>query len=327
LPKYNVFMTDTIFPDTSIEEEELAAGDAGLTLASTKDPAKYLAEGRDCDALLVVYAPVGPEVIEGLTRCRVIVRTGIGVNNIDIDAATRKGIMVANVPDYCIDEVADHTLALFLSGVRKVTFLHGRVKEGAWDVNEAKPVPRLRGKVYGLLGCGAIGQSVAERVSALGMETVGYDPFAPDEVFAASGIRRISDFDEFLGTVDALSLHVPLTEETRHIINRETIEKMKPGTFLVNTARGGLVNEADLYEALTGGVIGGAALDVLEQEPPEEVPPLAELPNVIITPHAAFFSEGAVPELRRKAAREVIRTLTEGRPKFWVNRKQMESRG
>jgi D-3-phosphoglycerate dehydrogenase len=235
--------------------------------------------------------------------------------------------MVANVPDYCIDEVADHTLALFLSGVRKVTFLHGRVKEGAWDVNEAKPVPRLRGKVYGLLGCGAIGQSVAERVSALGMETVGYDPFAPDEVFEASGIRRISDFDEFLGTVDALSLHVPLTEETRHIINRETIEKMKPGTFLVNTARGGLVNEADLYEALTGGVIGGAALDVLEQEPPEEVPPLAELPNVIITPHAAFFSEGAVPELRRKAAREVIRTLTEGRPKFWVNRKQMESRG
>lgn len=327
MPKYNVFMTDTIFPDTCIEEEELSAGDAGLTLSSTSDPSGYLSEGRDCDAMLVVYAPVGREVIEGLTRCRVIVRTGIGVNNIDIDAATRKGIMVANVPDYCIDEVADHTLALFLSGVRKVTFLHGRVKEGAWNVNEAKPVPRLRGKVYGLLGCGAIGQSVAERVSALGMEIVGYDPFAPDEVFAASGIRRISDFDEFLGAVDALSLHVPLTEETRHIISRGTLEKMKPGAFLVNTARGGLVDEKDLYGALKEGVIGGAALDVLEQEPPVEVPPLADLPNVIITPHAAFFSEGAVPELRRKAAREVIRTLTEGRPKFWVNRKQMESRG
>ncbi|MFP4483090.1 MAG: C-terminal binding protein [Thermovirgaceae bacterium] len=327
MPKYNVFMTDTIFPDTSIEAEELSAGGAELTLSSAKDPATYLAEGSDCDAMLVVYAPVGPEVIEGLTRCRVIVRTGIGVNNIDIDAATRKGVMVANVPDYCIDEVADHTLALFLSGIRKVTFLHGRVKEGVWDVNEAKPVPRLRGKVYGLLGCGAIGQRVAERVSTLGMETVGYDPFAPDEVFRKSGIRKISDFDEFLGIVDALSLHVPLTEETKHVINRGTLEKMKPGAFLVNTARGGLVNETDLYGALTGGVIGGAALDVLEKEPPEEVPPLAKLPNVIITPHAAFFSEGAVPELRRKAAREVIRTLTEGQPKFWVNRKQMGNRG
>lgn len=327
MPKYDVFMTDTIFPDTSIEEEELSAGGAVLRLASAGDAATYVSEGRDCDALLVVYAPVGAEVIAGLNRCKVIVRTGIGVNNIDIDAATAKGIMVANVPDYCLDEVADHTLALFLSGIRKVTFLNGRVKEGSWNVNEAKPVPRLRGKTYGILGCGAIGRKVAERVAVLGMEVVGHDPYAPDAVFAESGITKVEDFDEFLGCVDALSLHVPLTEGTRNIMNLKNMKKMKPSAYLVNTSRGGLVDEAGLYEAVKDGVIAGAALDVLEKEPPAGVPPLAELPNMIITPHAAFFSEGAVPELRRKAAREVVRTLTEGRPKFWVNKRQMEDRG
>ncbi len=325
MSKYSVFMTDSIFPDTDIEQKELSALDASLCLSSSTDPATFLNEGRDCDAMLVVYAPVGAEVIEGLSRCKVIVRTGIGYNNIDLDAATRKGIMVANVPDYCVDEVADHTMALFLAGIRKINFLNSRVKAGVWNVNEAAPIPRLRGKVYGLLGCGAIGRGVAERASAFGMEVVGYDPFVPDEVLSRSGIRRIEDLDIFFPTVDAFSLHVPLTEDTLHVINRKNLEKMKSTAFFVNTSRGPLVNEQDLYEALKDGVITGAALDVLETEPPEKVPPLAELPNVIITPHAAFFSEGAVPELRRKAAQEIVRTLKEGHPKFWVNKKQMEN--
>ncbi|HPA59249.1 MAG TPA: C-terminal binding protein [Synergistales bacterium] len=323
MSKYSVFMTDSIFPDTDIEEKELASIDATLTLSSRQDPSTYLEEGKDCDAMLVVYAPVGADVIEGLTRCKVIVRTGIGVNNIDIEAASRKGIMVANVPDYCIDEVADHTIALFLSGVRKINFLNSRVREGVWNVNEASPIPRLRGKIYGLLGCGAIGQRVAERAAAFGMEVVGFDPFVPDEVMAQAGIRRICDLDSFFASVDAFSLHVPLTEETHHIINRKNLEKMKDSAFVVNTSRGPLVNEKELFDALKEGVIAGAALDVLEKEPPEGIHPLAELPNVIITPHAAFFSDGAVPELRLKAAREIVRTLTEGQPKFWVNRKQM----
>lgn len=325
MSKYSVFMTDSIFPDTSIEQAELAAIDADLTLSSKTEASVFLNEGRDCDAMLVVYAPVGAEVIEGLSRCKVIVRTGIGYNNIDLDAATRKGIMVANVPDYCIDEVADHTMALFLAGIRKINFLNSRVKAGVWNVNEAKPVPRLRGKVYGLLGCGAIGQKVAERAAAFGMEVVGYDPFVPEDVLARSGIRRIGDLDSFLATVDALSLHMPLTEDTHHIINRKNLEKMKNSAYVINTSRGPLVDEKELYGALLDDVIAGAALDVLEKEPPEGVPDLAKLPNVIITPHAAFFSEESVPELRRKAAQEIVRTLSEGRPKFWVNKKQMES--
>lgn len=323
MARYSVFMTDSIFPDTSIEKEVLSSIDAELTLSSKIDPQTFSREGRDCDAMLVVYAPVGAEVIESLTRCKVMVRTGIGFNNINLDAATKKGIMVANVPDYCIDEVADHTMALFLTGIRKINFLNSRVKDGVWNVNEARPIPRLRGKLYGLLGCGAIGQQVAERVAAFGMEVVGYDPYAPDEVFVKSGIRRIDNIDRFFELVDALSLHLPLTDETKYIINRQNLKKMKRNAFVVNTSRGPLVNEQELYEALKEGVIAGAALDVMETEPPKGVPPLAELPNVIITPHAAFFSDGSEPELRRKAAQEIVRTLTEGAPKFWVNKKLM----
>ena len=321
LAKYKVFMTDTIFPDTVIEREELERIGAELQLATSRDSETFAREGADCDAMLVVYAPVEGEVIERLDHCRIIVRTGIGVNNIDIPTASRKGIMVANVPDYCLDEVADHAMAMFLSGVRKVAFLDRRVRQGAWNVNEAKPVPRLRGKVFGLFGCGAIGQRVALRAKAFGMRVLGYDPYLPDEAFMEHGIEKSVDFDSFLSSVDFLSLHVPLTDSTHHIMNRDTFGKMKPTSFLINTSRGPLVNENDLYEALKNGTIGGAGLDVLDVEPPAIPFRLAELDNIVITPHAAFFSDDAVPELRRKAAQEIARTLIEGKPRFWVNRK------
>jgi len=317
-------MTDTVFPDTKIEENELESIGAELTLSSKNESSSFLNEGKDCDAMLVVYATVGAEVIEKLSRCKVIVRTGIGVNNIDIEAATKKGIKVANVPDYCLDEVADHTIALYLSGVRKIVYMRNRVKEGFWNIKEAKPIPRLRGKTYGLLGCGEIGQRVAARATALGMKVVGYDPFLPEADFKSAGIIKISDFDVFLASVDALSLHAPLTEDTQHIINRRNIEKMKPTAFLINTSRGQLINEEDLYNALSEGVIAGAGLDVMETEPPDSVPPpLVTLPNVIVTPHMAFVSEESVPELRRKGAQEIARTLKDGKPKFWVNKAQM----
>ncbi len=325
MAKFSVFMTDTIFPDTAIEREVLSAADAELVLSSAKDDEVFLTEGKDCDAMLVVYAPVSAGVIEGLNKCKVMVRTGIGVNNIDLAAASRKGIMVANVPDYCIDEVADHTFSLFLCGIRKISYLNQKVKSGIWDVNEAKPIPRLRGKKYGLLGCGAIGRQVAARAKAFGMEVHAYDPFLPAEKFAELGIARVDTLEAFFPLVDFFSLHVPLTEATHHMINSKTLGQMKSGAFFVNTSRGDLVNENDLYEALSNKVIAGAALDVLNTEPPKMPFPLAELENVILTPHAAFVSEDAIPELRRKAAQEIVRTLTEGKPKFWVNRKEMEA--
>jgi len=319
LSKYKVFMTDTIFPDTEIEERELSKIDAELVLSSEKDPQAFIREGHDCDAMLVVYAPVGAEVISSLDKCRIIVRTGIGVNNIDIATASAKKIMVANVPDYCQDEVADHAMALFLAGVRKIAYLDSKVKSGIWNVNEAKPIPRLRGKKFGIIGCGAIGRKVAERAKAFGMEVYGYDPYLPDEKFKEEGIVKVSSLDEFYPLVDYFSLHVPLMDETHHMINLESIRKMKPSAFFVNTSRGPLVNEEDLYKALSEKQIAGAALDVLNTEPPAMPVPLAEFENVILTPHAAFVSEEAIPELRRKGAQEIARTLTEGKPKYWVN--------
>lgn len=324
MAKYTVFMTDTAYLDTSIEEAELLAIDAELRLSSSDDPATLLAEVADCDALLVNFATVGADVINALSRCKIIVSAAIGVDNIDVEAATRRGIMVANVPDYCIQEVADHTVSLFLASIRKVVYLADRVKTGFWQINDAKPIPRLRGKVYGLLGCGSIGREVAKRVAAFGMEVVGYDPYVPNDVLAQANIRRIENLDDFFPLVDAFSLHAPLTDETYHVINCETLKKMKPTAYLINTSRGALINENHLYQALKEGIIAGAAMDVLECEPPKDVPDLANLPNVIITPHIAFYSEESIIELRQKAAQEIVRVLAGQEPLHWMNRKQMK---
>lgn len=321
MAKYSVFMTDSIFPDTAIERDELGRADAELTFSSAPDTETLISEGRDCDAMLVVYAQVDANVINSLTRCKVIVRMGIGFNNVDLEAASKAGIVVANVPDYCLDEVADHTMALVLAVVRRTCYLNSKVESGIWSIGDAKPIPRLRGKTFGIFGCGAIGQQVAHRASAFGMEVVGYDPYALKDAFSGNGIYQITDFDEFLAAVDILSLHMPLTDTTRHIINRQTMAKMKSSAYVINTSRGGLVDESDLYEVLAEGALGGAGLDVLEIEPPSSAPTLSALPNAVITPHAAFFSEESVVELRMKASQEVIRTLQDGQPKFCVNRK------
>ena len=324
MAKYKILMTDTIFPDTSLEAETLGQGSAEFVLASAKDPATLVREGVDADGLIVVYAEITPEIVASLKNCKVIVRTGIGYNNVDIEAAARHGIKVANVPDYCQGEVADHTVALFLALVRQIPHYVAQVRGGGWSAVDAGPIPRLQGQVFGLLGCGFIGGGVAERVRGFGLTPVAYDPYAPDGLLESKGIARIEDFDAFLGMCDYVSLHTPLTPETESVINAETLAKMKTTAVIINTARGPLIDEAALYDALKNGVIGGAALDVQVTEPPERPLKLAELDNCLITPHAAFVSTGAMPELRIKAAQEVLRTLETGTPKFWVNKKYFD---
>ncbi len=320
MARFRVLMTDSIFPDTAIEQAELRAIDADLVLAPKSDPDTLKREGRQCDAALNVYAQLGADILECWERCRVIVRTGIGVNTIDMGAASAKKIMVANVPDYCLDEVADHTVALFLACARKVAYLHTSVTRGQWNVDLAKPTPRLRGKSYGLFGFGNIAQRVAKRVRAFELEVVAFDPYVPADVFEAHHVRRAATLDELLAAADFLSIHAPLVEETRGVLNAARLRQMKPTAIVVNTSRGPLVNQADLLAALQAGVIAGAGLDVLADEPPAFPLPLAALDNVVLTPHTAWYSEEAMPELRRKASAEIVRTLTEGRPKFWVNR-------
>src|SRR5450759_2014412 len=195
-------MTDCIFPDQDIERGELAAIDAELVLAPSADVETLVREGKDCDALLNVYAQVPAEVIDSLDRCKVIVRTGIGVNTIDLDAANSKGIMVANVPDYCQDEVADHTMALFLALSRKLILLNNEVRNGNWSFAEAKPIGRISASTFGLFGLGSIAQGVARRALSFGMKVIAYDPFIPAEVFAAQGVERVEDIDQLLREAD-----------------------------------------------------------------------------------------------------------------------------
>lgn len=312
-------MTDTIFPDTLIEQDVFHKESIDFRLSPSGELASLCELGKDADALLVVYADVSAELIEQLDRCKIIVKAGIGYNNIDVEAASRKGIIVANVPDYCQDEVADHTFGIFLALVRKICHLDGQVKQGIWNANQAKGVPQLRGKKFGLLGCGAIGQQVALRARAFGLEVVGYDPYSSPDLFAQNHISQIEDFDEFLHQVDFLSLHLPLTGDTRHILKKSTLSKMKKTSVVINTSRGGLIQENDLFTALIEGRLAGAAMDVLEKEPPEGAPELSSLDNVVITPHTAFLSQDSVAALRTKASQEVVRTIRNGKANNPVN--------
>jgi len=321
MAKFKIFMTDKTWPDTTIEEKIIRDGlDAELILSRGGTPEEICREGRDCDALMVLFTPMGREYLKHFERCRLLVRMGIGTNTVDLPTATKKGIMVCNVPDYCQEEVADHVLALFLELTRKVGLLDRQVKSGGWDMTIADPVPRLQGKAFGLLGCGGIGRMTGRRAASFGMRLIGYDPFVPEETFRAEGIERRMDLRAFLSEADVVSLHVPLTPETEGLINPKTLACMKRSAYLINTARGGLIAEDDLYEALASGTIAGAALDVLREEPPRGKHRLFTLPNLIVTPHAAWNSDAAIPELRVKAAEEVVRFFREGRPKNLVNK-------
>jgi D-3-phosphoglycerate dehydrogenase len=251
------------------------------------------------------------------------VRTGIGVNNIDVEAASEKGIFVANIPDYCFGEVADHAMALMLSCLRKVVPYSQQVKSGVWNLNKGRPIQRLSSLVFGSYGFGNIAQATCARAKAFEMDVVAFDPYQQDSVFEKAGVRRATDWESFLREADVLSIHAPLTDETRGIINKDTLKIMKKSAYLINTARGPLINEDDLYDALVSGEIAMAGLDVLVKEPPSPDLKLLTLENAIITPHASFYSDQAEIELREKAVNQVVLTLTQGEPKYCVNRKQL----
>ncbi|MPM75164.1 Hydroxypyruvate reductase [bioreactor metagenome] len=255
-----------------------------------------------------------------LRKCKIIVRFGIGVDEVDIDAATRQGIIVCNVPDYCQSESADHTIALALGVSRKMHLLYDQTRSGFWDASVANNAPRNYGKIFALVGCGSTGRMVAERAQAFGMKVVAEDPYIPDSVFISNDIKRYKNLDEMLSVADFVSLHLPLNEKTEEIINKKTLTHMKPSSYLINISRGGLVNEDDLYEALINGCIAGAGLDVLRKEPPDGINRLATLPNVIITPHTAWNSKEALPELRTKVATEIVLFFQGLTPCYVVNK-------
>ena len=260
---------------------------------------------------------LGPERIDGMQRCRIIVRYGIGVDNVALEAARRRGIVVANVPDYCVDEVADHALALMLAVLRRVVPAHRVVRDGRWDVTVMAGVRRLRELTLGVVGFGRIGRTVGTKASALGMRVVAYDPWVPAEAIRSAGAQPVS-LDELLAQADVVTLHCPLTPETRHLLGAAQLARMKPTAYLVNTSRGELVDADALAEALRSGKLAGAALDVLPQEPPPAGHPLLSLDNVVVTPHVAWYSEDSLVELRTKAAQQVREVLLGGSARYRV---------
>jgi D-3-phosphoglycerate dehydrogenase / 2-oxoglutarate reductase len=311
-----VVITDLDHDNVDPERSVLDGHEVELRVLQCRTPEEVAAQAGDTDVLINQYVPITGEVLDALPRCRLVVRYGVGVDNVDVEAAAARGVWVANVPDYGRDEVADHTLALALAVLRGVVVLDRSVREGSWDLEAARPLRRLSTLTYGVVGCGAIGTAVAGRAAGLGMWVLGYDM---PQVRSAPPIERVP-LEELLSSSDVVSLHAALTPDTHHVIGAAALERMRPSAFLVNTARGGLVDAAALLAALDAGELAGAALDVLEGEPPDELGwRLARHPKVVMTPHAAWYSEEAFHTLKTEVAREALRVLEGGKPRSPVN--------
>jgi len=315
---FKVVITDYIYGEPTEEVEILKTINAEVSLFQCKTEDDVIEIAKDADAILNTYAPVSRRVIERLERCRVIARYGIGYDTIDVEAASEKRIVVVNVPTYCIDEVADHTLALILSALRKITLYDRAIRKGSWDWRDGRPIHRLKEMTLGLIAVGKIGRALAERVKPIGMKIIAFDPYVPEEKMREIGIEPVS-LDKLLKESDVISIHTPLTKETRHMIRYEKFKLMKRDAVLVNTSRGGVVKTDDLVRALEEGLIAFAALDVLEDEPPPADHLLLKFENVVLTPHAAFYSEGSLKEVKRTAAEEIVRVLTGRKPLSCVN--------
>lgn len=304
----------------NIEPELRVFGDAGLEmkLAECRTAEDVISEASGAEALVNQYAPIDESVLASLSHLKVVVRYGVGVDNVDVGAATRHGVWVVNVPDYGVEEVSDHALALMLNLVRGIGRLDRAVRGGVWDVREVRPLRRVSGLTVGVIGCGRIGSAFALKVRRLGLRVVAFDKAPLPEDLTREGVEPVG-FDELLGLSDVISLHVPLGAETRHLIGEEQLGRIKGGAYLINTSRGGLVDSAALLRAIEEGGLAGAGLDVLETEPPESDDALVAHERVIVTPHAAWYSEESYETLKTEAAREVVRVLSGERPRSPVN--------
>ncbi|MCC7360277.1 MAG: C-terminal binding protein [Anaerolineales bacterium] len=320
MPPFRIVITDFSLPLTEIETAELEASGLRYELVqlNAKTAEELLPHMAEADALLVQWTPVTRPVIEALTKCRVISRYGIGVDMIDLEAAADHGIPVCNVPDYCIDEVSTHTLAFVLALDRHLLAHHQHVQGGPWGGAPGGAPLRLAGQTLGLVGLGRIGQAVARKAAGLGLKVMAFDPYLPADRAAALGVEGVSLAD-LLRRADYVSIHCPLTAETRHLIGAAELAQMKPSAYLINMARGPVVDQPALVAALTNGTLAGAAVDVLEKEPPAADEPLLRLPNLLVTPHTSSWSAESLVQLRQGVVQNVIRVLKGEPPRAVVN--------
>ena len=313
--RQTVVIADYDYGDVDIERIIIEGAGLELVAAQCKTEDDVIAVAGDAHAVIAQYAPVGAKAIDAFKHCRVIARYGTGVDIVDVEAATRHGILVTNVPnDWCRDEVADHAMALVLAEARKLRAYDRKTRSGVWRWQSGQPIHRLRGRVLGLLSFGAIAQAIAARAAGFGMVVIASDPYMDPAALEAQGVDPVS-VDQLVERSDFLVIQAPLTPATHHLFDEACLRRMKPGAVLVNTARGPIVEDAALYRALKDGWIAGAGLDDIEEEPAKQrdwkpTNALFSLDNVIITPHAAYYSEEAMRTVREFAAHEVVRVLS-----------------
>lgn len=313
-----VLLTDFSWPDTAIEREVVTGAGhrfiEGPAKPGTADEIRAFVAEHDPDVIMVTYAQINDAVMAAAPRLRHVARIGIGTDNVAIDDATKRGILVTNVPDYCIEEVSDHALALMLAFTRGIGAFDRDVKSGRWGVAAAH-LRRTNTLTVGVLGYGRIGRATARKAAALGATVLAYDVMATSDPGPAS----MAGMDELLGKSDVVILHMPLDASTHHVVNRDFIARMRQGAILINVSRGPLVDNDAVLAALQSGKLGGAGLDVIEGEP-KPPRPLVERGDVIVTPHVAYASDVAVQELRRRASEEVVRVLRGEKPRNPCNR-------
>lgn len=313
-----IAVTDSVFPSLDPAKAALARLDPTFRMSKSANADDILAVTKDADAILVTYAKLTRDILTQLTKCKAIGRFGLGVDNIDLVAAKEKGIAVNYVPDYCIREVSDHTMALLLALIRKIPLSNKLVQGGRWEMPAVVPIRRVEGTVLGLVGFGNIPRLVARKAQAFGIKVIAYDPYAKPDVFKTSGVDSV-DFDTLLKTSDYVSVHAPLLPATRGMMNADAFAKIKKGAYIVNTARGPLIDEPALIAALDSGQVGGAGLDVVTTEPLAKDSPLLGRDNVIISPHTAFYSIEALEELQTKCATDVASVLSGGKAVYPIS--------
>jgi D-3-phosphoglycerate dehydrogenase / 2-oxoglutarate reductase len=320
-----VLVTDYAWP--SLDRERAILSELGVTLieAPTGEPEELVELAAGVDAILTNWKRLPEEALDAAPDCVVVARYGVGVDNIPVAHATELGVLVVNVPDFCVEEVSDHALALLLACARRIVAFAESTRAGEWGLARlGGGLPRIRGQRLGLIGFGHIAQVLVPKARGLGLEILAYTPRLTLGRDPATGVETTDDLSRVLSESDYVSVHAPSTPETRGLIGEHELRTMKPSAYLINTARGALIDENALVRALREGWIAGAALDVLQQEPPPPDHPLLALGNAIVTPHASFYSEAAIAELQTKAAHNVAAVLRGDVPASLVNPQVLE---
>ena len=318
MPKFKIILLKHSYASIEIERQIVEEAGGEFIDAENCSETEALRVCEEADGILVRWLKITPAHIKRFRRCKIIVRYGVGTDNVDVDAATEAGIIVGHIPSYCLDEVSTHAIALLLACVRNIVTTHKKIERGGWDVNPAEPIWRVAGRTLGLVGLGNIGQLVARKMSGWGVNLLATDPFVEKSRADALGVKLVA-LETLCRESDYISLHVPLLPETRHLISQKEFAWMKPGVILINTARGPVVDTKALLVALREGRMARAGLDVFEDEPPPPDSPLRADARIILTDHVAWYSEESQIELKRTAAQEAVRVCTGGLPLSLAN--------